>query len=475
MDQRERELRRNLRDDFKFYAPRALRIRTKTGAVDRFRINSAQAYLHDQIEKQKAETGKVRILVLKGRQQGVSTYTEGRFFWKVTHSRGVKAFILTHLDEATNNLFGMAKRFYENCPVLVRPSTSASNAKELIFDKLDSGYKVSTAGSRGTGRGDTIQYFHGSEIGYWPHADTHVAGALQAVPDADGTEIILESTSAGRQGVFYEMCASAMRGEGEYRLVFIPWFWQAEYRKPVPQGFEIKPDEADYQARYGVDVTQIVWRRSKIAELNGVHNFRREYPATPDEAFSAEMPGALWTREMIENLRVHEAPDFVRVVVAVDPSGGDKERNDEVGIVVMGLSAQKHGYVLADHSGRYSPETWASKAVALYRQFKADRIVAEANFGGAMVESTIRMVDRNAPVKMVTASRGKYARAEPVAALYEQGRIHHVGRLVGLEDEMMTWVPLESTDSPNRIDAMVWAATELLVEPRDSLATALRL
>ena len=154
----------------------------------------------------------------------------------------------------------------------------------------------------------------------------------------------------------------------------------------------------------------------------------------------------------------------MRIVVAVDPSGGDKEKNDEVGLVVVGIDAQKHGYVLADHSGRYTPETWASKAVALYRQFKADRIVAEANFGGAMVESTIRVVDRNAPVKLVHASRGKQARAEPVAALYEQGRMHHCGTFIGLEDEMVTWVPLASSDSPNRVDALVWAATELLID-----------
>ena len=464
MTPNERAIRLRLRDEFEYYAPRCLRIRTKSGKVDRFKLNAAQLYLHKQLEDQKARTGKVRALIVKGRQQGCSTYTEARFFHIVAHRRGMKAFILTHLDEATANLFGMAKRFYENCPEIVRPSLLASNAKELAFDKLDSGYKVSTAGSKGTGRSDTIQLFHGSEVAYWPNADTHVAGALQAVPDEPGTEVILESTSAGRQGLFYERCAAAMRGEGEYILVFIPWFWQPEYRKPVPNGFEPTSDESAYQALYGLDLEQIVWRRAKIVELNGIHNFRREYPATAEEAFSAEVPGALWKRDQIDNLRVKETPVLLRIVVAVDPSGGDKERNDEVGLVVVGVDAQKHGYVLADHSGRYSPETWASKAVALYRQFKADRIVAEANFGGQMVESTIRMVDRNAPVKMVTASRGKQARAEPVAALYEQGRMHHVGEHIGLEDEMVTWVPLTSTDSPNRVDALVWAATELVVD-----------
>lgn len=464
MTPNERTIRLRLRGDFEYYAPRCLRIRTKSGKIQPFRLNEAQLYLHHQLERQKARTGKVRALVLKGRQQGCSTYTEGRFFQRTTHRRGTKAFILTHLDEATANLFGMAKRFYENCPEVVRPSLAASNAKELVFDKLDSGYKVSTAGSKGTGRSDTIQLFHGSEVAYWPNADTHVAGALQAVPDEPGTEVILESTSAGRQGLFYERCAAAMRGEGEYILVFIPWFWQPEYRKPVPEGSTWNADELAYKEAYGLDDQQLAWRRSKIVELNGIHNFRREYPATAEEAFSAEVPGALWKRDQIENLRVRTTPELVRIVVAVDPSGGDKERNDEIGLIVAGIDAQKHGYILADHSGHYTPEVWGSKAVALCRQFKADRIVAEANFGGQMVESTIRVVDRNAPVKLVHASRGKQARAEPVAAMYEQGRIHHVGTLIGLEDEMVTWVPMTSTDSPNRVDSLVWALTELLVD-----------
>ena len=476
MTPRERELRLRLRADFEYYAPRCLKIRVKSGAVHPMRLNEAQIYLHRRLEEQKTETGKVRALVLKGRQQGCSTYTEGRFFHAVTHRRGTKAFILTHLDDATNNLFGMAKRFYEHCPAPVRPSMQASNAKELVFDKLDSGYKVGTAGSKGTGRGETLQLFHGSEVAYWPNAQTHVAGALQAVPDEPGTEVILESTSNGRKGLFWEMCDAAMRGEGEYMLVFIPWFWQPEYRKTPPEGFTPTPDESAYQQAYGLDIAQIAWRRAKIVELNGIHNFRREYPATPQEAFSAEVPGALWKREQIDNLRLHQHPVLVRIVVAVDPSGGDKEKNDEVGLVVVGIDAQRHGYVLADHSGKYSPETWGSKAVALYRQFKADRIVAESNFGGAMVESTIRVVDRNAPVKLLHASRGKHARAEPVAALYEQGRMHHVGTFIGLEDEMVTWVPLVSTDSPNRVDALVWAATELLIDgPGTMTASPLRM
>jgi hypothetical protein len=206
-------------------------------------------------------------------------------------------------------------------------------------------------------------------VAYWPNADNHVAGALQAVPDESGTEIILESTSNGRQGLFYEMCAAAMRGEGEYILVFIPWFWQREYRKPVSEGFQPTADELAYQAAHKLDLEQIVWRRAKIVELNGVHNFRREYPATPEEAFSAEVPGALWKRDQIDNLKVTgKLPHLTRIVVAIDPSGGDKARNDEIGLVVVGMDAQKHGFVLADHSGRYTPETAALASSAMLDQ-----------------------------------------------------------------------------------------------------------
>lgn len=291
MDDRERRIRQRLKDDFTHYAPRCLRIRTKTGSVESFTLNEAQRYIHDRLERQLAETGKVRALILKGRQQGASTYVEGRFYWKVSHRKGVQAYILTHVDDATANLFGMAKRYHEHCPEMVKPSTRASNAKELIFDRLDSGYKVGTAGSKGAGRSATIQLFHGSEVAYWPNAETHVAGALQAVPDAPGSEVILESTSDGPKGMFYDLCMAAAAGESEYQLIFVPWFWQSEYRKEPPKGFELTPSDRDYKAAHGLDDHQMAWRRAKLIELGGLENFQREYPATITEAFTVNPAG----------------------------------------------------------------------------------------------------------------------------------------------------------------------------------------
>lgn len=161
LDKAELAIRQKLKDDFVHYASRCLHLRTKAGEIVPFVLNEAQLYIHSQIEKQRAEMGKVRAIILKGRQQGCSTYVEGRLYWRDTHGRGLRAFILTHSDDATNNIFEIAQRFHENCPPMVRPVTKAANAKELNFGDLDSGYKVGTAGSKAAGRGSTIQLFHG--------------------------------------------------------------------------------------------------------------------------------------------------------------------------------------------------------------------------------------------------------------------------------------------------------------------------
>ena len=177
-----------------------------------------------------------------------------------------------------------------------------------------------------------------------------------------------------------------------------------------------------------------------------------------------DMPGAKWQRPWIEDHRVTEHPELTRVIVGVDPSGnsgkGGKNKGDETGIVVVGIAADGQIYVLDDASLEASPDEWAKAVAKAYELHSADRVVAEKNFGGAMVEHTLRMAAPDLPIKMVTASRGKVIRAEPVAALYEQGRVHHVGAFPELEDQMTQWES-SNPDSPDRMDALVWAITEL--------------
>ena len=174
-----------------------------------------------------------------------------------------------------------------------------------------------------------------------------------------------------------------------------------------------------------------------------------------------DVEGALWTHAMIDDHR-RPMPELVRVVTAIDPAVTSGEDSDETGIIVAGIGTDGDGYVVADRSGKFTPDAWARRAVAAHDEHQGDRVVAEVNNGGDLVELTLRAVDPTVPYRKVTASRGKRLRAEPVAALYEQGRIHHVGVLTALEEQMLTWTP-ESGDSPDRLDALVWALTDLML------------
>jgi hypothetical protein len=325
MNERELEIRKKLKIDFAHYASKCLKIRTKEGAVEPFTLNKAQLYIHERLEEQKAKTGKVRAIILKGRQQGCSTYIEGRLYHRVTHSFGIRAFILTHDQEATNNLFEMAQRYHEYCPQLVRPETTASNAKELNFGALDSGYKVGTAGNKAVGRSSTVQLFHGSEVAFWPHAEEHAKGILQAVPDLPGTEVILESTANGLGNFYHQQWQKAERDETEYQAVFVPWYWQDEYQKDTPEDFKLTDDEKAIKEQYKLSDAQLYWRRNKIAELsvNGIDGekaFKQEYPCTAAEAFQTTGEDCFITPDLVMTARKGVAEQYGAKVIGVDPA-----------------------------------------------------------------------------------------------------------------------------------------------------------
>ena len=176
-----------------------------------------------------------------------------------------------------------------------------------------------------------------------------------------------------------------------------------------------------------------------------------------------EASGALWNRTLLHKCEIDrdEVPPLSRIVVSVDPAVTNKTDSDMTGIIVAGIDQEGTAYVIEDHTDRYSPKDWAAKAIQLYHDHMADRIVAERNQGGDMVRHTLQTEDENVPIKLVHASRGKMARAEPVSALYEQGKVKHVKGLNDLEDQMVQWEPLGSIGSPDRLDAMVWALTDL--------------
>lgn len=197
-----------------------------------------------------------------------------------------------------------------------------------------------------------------------------------------------------------------------------------------------------------------------------------------DAELLEDNPRALWQRDQIEKARVTTPPSLRRVVVAVDPPATSSPHADECGIVVAARGDDGAAYILADRSmGALSPARWARRVADAYNTFEADRIVAEANQGGEMVEAVIRQVDHSLPVRLVRATRGKAVRAEPVAALYEQGRVHHVGMLARLEDQLCEFDPSTpaQSGSPDRLDALVWALTDLMLGPQGAEPSIRRL
>ena len=320
-----------LRNDFTVYAPECLKIKTKAGNLVPFILNKAQLYIHERLEDQLQRTGKVRALILKGRQQGCSTYVGGRFYHKASLRFGTSVYILTHEIKATENLFSMAQRFHDHSPL--KPYVGKSNAKELSFPKLDGGYRVGTAGRAEGGRSSTIQLFHGSEVAFWPNDTSQFSGVVQGVPDEPGTEIILESTANGVTGEFYERWQQAEAGIGEYIAIFVPWFWDPGYRKRPPDDFKLMDvkeyeeetlTEAEYAAAHGLDDWQMYWRRMKIYELGagatGIVKFMQEYPATADEAFQSTGHDSFIKPVDVLRARKNNLVGTGPLVIGVDPS-----------------------------------------------------------------------------------------------------------------------------------------------------------
>lgn len=330
----DRDKLRRLRDDFEFFAKHCLKIRTKAGVVLPFKMNRAQKFLHDHLELQRRETGKVRAIILKGRQMGASTYIEGRFYWRLWGQRGLTASILTHEQKATDNLFAMAKRYHDNVPDAFRHPTKAANAKELAFEGRDCSYVVATAGTKEAGRSSTIQLFHGSEVAFWPNAEEHTAGLIQAISDEPGTERLFESTANGIGNVYQRRYMAAERGASEDMAIFMPWFWDDGYRRTPPEGWVPSKQWHAYGAFCNLDADQLYWafvKNRDMANATGQSEdepcwkFKQEYPSTSEEAFQTA-GNSFVPSPAVAKARKGKVLGSGPLIIGVDPArgGGDK-------------------------------------------------------------------------------------------------------------------------------------------------------
>jgi len=323
----------HLRGSLIDFSAACLKVRTKSGTFEPLILNRAQRYIHECLERQREEKGWVRALILKGRQQGCSTYVAARFYHKTSLNRGQHTYILTHEQAASDTLFAIVDRYQRHNPLA--PHVGASNAKELEFDRLDSAYSVATAGSKAGGRSKSLTNFHGSEVAFWPNAAEHFAASVQGVPLEPGTEVILESTSAGAGGEFYERCCDAEAGRSDYQLIFVPWWYSDEYSRDPEPGFELSKEEIDgemseqeYADTFKLSMRQMAWRRSKIAELRDPLLFRREYPATVHDAWTAP-PGHepyISSLDVLRARKRHGIEGVGPLVIGVDPASGGGDR-----------------------------------------------------------------------------------------------------------------------------------------------------
>ena len=292
-----RDKERAYENDYELFAKEQIKIRPKdvTQGLVPFAFNEAQSRIHAKIETQRKETGKVRAIILKARQQGISTYCTGRVLWKTKYMPLSRSVVMAHDSATSEALFQMSKDAHANLKKEFRPEIAKSNAKEIIFvdRKKDSdgneieekrGYRLYTAGSPEAGRGTTPTVAHLSEVAFWQFDEKILAGLFQGIPNAPGTEVILESTANGISGEFYRLWKTAEAGKNEYIPIFIPWFLTTEYTLDPPVGFELDEDEQEYKDKYSLTDGQMFWRRMKIGE-SGPIKFQQEYPATAEEAF----------------------------------------------------------------------------------------------------------------------------------------------------------------------------------------------
>ena len=400
------------------YIESCLKIKTKSGTVVPFRLNDAQRKLY-AVAKRQQDAGKpVRLIILKARQLGFSTLTEGLIFHACATRKNVNALIVAHREDATANLFRMSKLFYDELPAPVKPMLRASNAQELVFENpyklrserearpgLRSRIRCATAGGRGIGRSDTLQCVHLSEYAFWPDgADgkaSTLAGILQAVPSLPGTMVVIESTANGFED-FKERWDAAVAGENDFEPVFFAWFENPDYSMPVVPGTEWTPEERDLKATYQLTDEQLQWRRWCIANNCGgsLDMFRQEYPASPGEAFlhsgtgvfdneqivlrlerlpepagRGEFTDGEWTESETGAITLYELPEEgVPYVLGGDTAG---EGSDYFTAIVIDNVT---GRIVAKLRQKYSEPEYVRQICALGRFYNDALVAIETNF-----------------------------------------------------------------------------------------------
>jgi hypothetical protein len=331
------------KDPIKFFSKQC-KLVSKVGEESFFKLNETQQIIHDKAAEQLKRDGKVRIVILKGRQQGCTTYIRMRFLHKVMYNKGLKARIMVHLHDAGKDLFSLVRQCYDGVHEQLRPLDTKNNESILEFEHIKSRISIATAGSKGSGRSATLQLFHGSEVAFWDNAQDHTRGMMQALSSGDGSECFLESTANGMTGdaeEFYNKFMGGLDGDGDFESLFIPWFTNSEYQSALPNDFELITHsswcEREYKEKYNLTDNQVLWARKKInTDFNKRYDmFCIEYPATPEEAFEGTGELSFIENKVVIEARRREFQGKGEITIGVDVGGDEHAKDPDRTVIAM--------------------------------------------------------------------------------------------------------------------------------------------
>lgn len=408
----DKEAQRAKLRDFDYYREKFLRIRPREGGERiPFILNNAQRVLHARLEEEKQTFGMVRALIPKARRMGVSTLIGGRFFHQTATQFGRRSQVVAHRTDSAANLHREIKEFCNGLPLSLQPSVGATNARELIFDKLKSLYKVASAEGGDIGRSDDFHALHLSEAAFMENVEDLSSGLLQTVQDLPGTEEVLESTGNGKSGMFYNMCqqAHSENNKGLWRLHFLAWCIMPEYRVAVPFAWQAPKEFEDYGRMHGLDREQLYWFWTKnytLATMNGgqpetIHRLtRQEYPATYSECFMADSTLDFYPASLVEAAMLRQArPAYDGLkILAIDPAGDGQDQpwvcdrqGPAIGSRVWGALTTRDYNVQAD---------WL---IQTFDRFNMDVIAVDrtGGYGKGLVDALRLRMLRRGPEKIV--------------------------------------------------------------------------
>ncbi len=332
-----KEYIQKLRSDFLFFTEHILYLRGRSGKRINFRLNKAQKILWHEIKKQQQEESQVRLVVLKGRQMGISTFIAALNFYQGWSRMGQHSFIMAHRKDAAQNLMHILQNFINGLPPEITPKQINKSASAFKLRQQDSFWQILTAGASDVGRSESIQFLHASEVAFWDNAATHLTALFACVPEDCNSHIIIESTANGKAGAFYDLCKAAQRENSPFKLIFLPWFLEPTYKAKPKE--KISDFWKKYQTKYKLSDSQVAWAINKNASFAATESkegdkelslkFQREYPAEIEDAFKATISDGLIHVDTVNKALRHKAQfdKYSPLILGVDLARGGKDKS----------------------------------------------------------------------------------------------------------------------------------------------------